>query len=123
MAGLGFYQSLLGGAAMGTLFIVARGTRMGCIAAIAVAALVAHGPSAIAQTSLEDALKVIDQARGGGADKGKAAAPVSFVPPPRTIADITAILDRQKPDAAKLAANRAAADAQPPAGAAGAAFG
>ena len=40
----------------------------------------------------------------------------SFVPPPRTISDIAAILDQQKPDPAKLAAATAAADAQPPAG-------
>jgi CHAT domain-containing protein len=40
-----------------------------------------------------------------------------FKPPPRTIADITAILDQQKPDPAKADAARQAADAQPPAGA------
>jgi CHAT domain-containing protein len=40
-----------------------------------------------------------------------------FVAPPRSIADITAILDQQKPDPAKVAANRAKADAEPPAGA------
>jgi CHAT domain-containing protein len=38
----------------------------------------------------------------------------SFVAPPRTIADITAILDSEKPDAAKIAARKAAADAAPP---------
>jgi CHAT domain-containing protein len=37
-----------------------------------------------------------------------------FVPPPRTIADIAAILDREKPDPAKIAQRRAAADAAPP---------
>ena len=36
-----------------------------------------------------------------------------FVPPPRTIADITAILDQEKPDAAKIAQLTAAANAQP----------
>jgi CHAT domain-containing protein len=41
-----------------------------------------------------------------------------FTAPPRSIADITAILDEQKPDPTKAAANRAAADRQPPAGAA-----
>jgi CHAT domain-containing protein len=40
--------------------------------------------------------------------------------PPRGIADITAILDREKPDPARVAAARAAADAQPPIGLAGA---
>ncbi|MBI3503303.1 MAG: CHAT domain-containing protein [Proteobacteria bacterium] len=38
-----------------------------------------------------------------------------FRPPPRTISDITAILDQQKPDPAKVAAAIAKADAQPPA--------
>jgi CHAT domain-containing protein len=36
-----------------------------------------------------------------------------FVPPPRTIADITTILDSEKPDAAKIAQRQAAADAVP----------
>jgi CHAT domain-containing protein len=43
----------------------------------------------------------------------------SFVPPPRTIADVTAILDQQKPDPARAEANRKAADAAPPPGASG----
>jgi tetratricopeptide (TPR) repeat protein len=106
---------------MRALFAIARSIGVGCAAAIAGAAVLGYSMPAFAQ-SLDDALKVIDQARGGGSDKGAAAAHVSFVPPPRTIADITAILDRQKPDAAKLAENRAAADAQPPAGAAPAAL-
>jgi hypothetical protein len=38
---------------------------------------------------------------------------VSFVAPPRTIADISAILDQQKPDPALVAKLRAGADAQP----------
>lgn len=42
--------------------------------------------------------------------------PANFVPPPRSIADITAILDQEKPDMAKIAQLSAAADAQPPAG-------
>jgi CHAT domain-containing protein len=37
-----------------------------------------------------------------------------FVAPPRSIADITAILDSEKPDEAKIAARKAAADAAPP---------
>jgi CHAT domain-containing protein len=44
-------------------------------------------------------------------------APVAFVAPPRTIADITAILDQEKPDEGKIARAKAAADAPPPAGA------
>jgi CHAT domain-containing protein len=44
------------------------------------------------------------------------AAPIQpvFVAPPRTIADITAILDSEKPDDAKIAARKAAVDATPP---------
>src|SRR5579859_873505 len=103
---------------METLFAIARSIGVVCVAALA--GLTLLGAPARAQ-SLDDALKTIDQARGG-ADKGKAAAPVSFVPPPRTIDDITAILDRQKPDPAKLAANKAIADAQPSAGVAPAAL-
>lgn len=37
----------------------------------------------------------------------------SFVPPPRSIADITAILDQEKPDPGKIAQQTAAADATP----------
>jgi CHAT domain-containing protein len=48
------------------------------------------------------------------------AAAQSFVPPPRSIADITAVLESDKPDPAKLARYAAQADAQPPAGASGA---
>ena len=43
-------------------------------------------------------------------------APPAFVPPPRSIADITAILDQEKPDAAKIAKLTGAADAQPAVG-------
>ncbi len=46
----------------------------------------------------------------------------SFVAPPRTIADITAILDQQKPDPNVVAKLQAAADAMPPAGASNAAL-
>ena len=41
----------------------------------------------------------------------------TFVAPPRTIADITAILDQEKPDEAKIAERKAAAGATPPANA------
>src|ERR1043166_5471368 len=50
---------------------------------------------------------------------GAVAAPAGFVAPPRTIADITAILDSEKPDPARIAALKTAADASPPAGASG----
>jgi hypothetical protein len=46
----------------------------------------------------------------------------TFVAPPRTIADITAILDQEKPDAEKISARKAEADAVPPASAAPAAL-
>ncbi|MCK6450225.1 MAG: CHAT domain-containing protein [Alphaproteobacteria bacterium] len=69
---------------------------------------------AAAQTSVEEAMRVVDQYRGAGGDAGgEAAAALGFVPPPRTIADITAILDQQKPDPAKRAAAEAAADRRP----------
>ena len=47
------------------------------------------------------------------------ALPAGFVAPPRTITDITAILDAEKPDPALLQKLKTAADAAPPAGAAG----
>ena len=56
------------------------------------------------------------------ADIGSAFAQTAFVAPPRSIADITAILDQQKPDAAKLVKTTADAQAQPPAGLNGAAL-
>jgi CHAT domain-containing protein len=46
----------------------------------------------------------------------------TFVAPPRTTADITAILDQEKPEAEKIAARKAEADATLPAGAAPAAL-
>jgi CHAT domain-containing protein len=51
------------------------------------------------------------------APQGAVPAQPVFVAPPRTIADITAILDSEKPDEAKIAARKAAADASPPDGA------
>ena len=44
------------------------------------------------------------------------ALPAAFVAPPRTIADIAAILDSERPDQQKIDRMRAAADVQPPAG-------
>jgi hypothetical protein len=46
----------------------------------------------------------------------------TFVAPPRTTADINAVLDREKPDPDKIAARKAEADATPPIGAAPAAL-
>lgn len=58
----------------------------------------------------------LDQARQITADfQGQ-----GFRPPPRTISDIAAILDQQRPDPAKVAALVAQADAQPQPGMAGA---
>jgi CHAT domain-containing protein len=48
------------------------------------------------------------------APKDAASVQPVFVAPPRTIADITAILDNEKPDEAKIAARKADADATPP---------
>ena len=44
-----------------------------------------------------------------------AVAQTSFVAPPRSIGDITSVVDNEKPDAARAARNRAEADANPPA--------
>jgi len=44
------------------------------------------------------------------------ALPAGFVAPPRTINDITAILDAEKPDASAIAKLKAAAEATPPTG-------
>ncbi|MGO8869767.1 MAG: CHAT domain-containing protein [Alphaproteobacteria bacterium] len=60
--------------------------------------------------SLEDARKITSSEEAQ-----------SLALPPRTIADITAVLDREKPDPAKVAAARAVADKAPPAGLDGAA--
>src|ERR1700710_2478391 len=43
-------------------------------------------------------------------------APVGLVAPPRTISDITAVLDQQKPDAGRIAEPSTTADAQVPNG-------
>jgi CHAT domain-containing protein len=69
--------------------------------------------------SLDEAMRIVDlSGSSGDANDRASAAPMSFEPPPRTIADITAILDKEKPDPAKRAAALAAADKEPPAGAA-----
>ncbi|MGA2088734.1 MAG: tetratricopeptide repeat protein, partial [Stellaceae bacterium] len=58
------------------------------------------------------AAPALSQSTAGNAPEAQA-----FTPPPRSIADITAILDREKPDPAKIAEASKRADAQPPAGA------
>jgi CHAT domain-containing protein len=54
-------------------------------------------------------------------DLGRAL-PAGFVAPPRTIADITAVLDKEKPDPKAVAEMKAQADAEPPRGASGVAL-
>jgi CHAT domain-containing protein len=65
--------------------------------------------NARSSVSLEQAREITAQFRGQG-----------VVPPPRTINDITAILDQQKSDPNKTIALREAADSTPPSGAEGA---
>ena len=71
------------------------------------------------KAGLFDAAKVSapkpDEAAADAAALAKRA-PVSLVAPPRTISDITAILDQQKPDAARIAELTATADAPVPGG-------
>ena len=52
---------------------------------------------------------------GSAQSQAPAQAPAAFVAPPRSIADITAILDQEKPDPAKRAKREADANAEPPA--------
>src|SRR5258708_13247196 len=52
--------------------------------------------------SVDEAKKITAEFQGEG-----------FVPPPRTIADISAILDQERPDPAAAVRARAAADAEP----------
>jgi CHAT domain-containing protein len=55
-----------------------------------------------------------NKAAAAEAAKDAASLAKTFVAPPRTIADITAILDNEKPDAGKIAQRKADADVQPP---------
>ncbi|WP_436449810.1 hypothetical protein, partial [Enterococcus faecium] len=68
--------------------------------------------------ALFDAAKVSapkkEDIAAGAAALAKGNAPL--VAPPRTVSDITAILDQQKPDPAKIAELNATADAAVPAG-------
>jgi CHAT domain-containing protein len=70
-------------------------------------------------TALARAVAVAAMLVLGGSGRLATAQTAALVPPPRTIADITAILDQEKPDAAKLAKLAAEADATPPKSAAG----
>ncbi len=54
------------------------------------------------------------QDKTAAAEPGATPVKPAFVPPPRTIADITAILTAEKPDDVGIAARKAAADAAPP---------
>jgi CHAT domain-containing protein len=75
----------------------------------AVRACVQKEMSKIAATKAAPAAPV---AKDTGKDTGEVA-PAIFVAPPRTIADITAILDQEKPDPAKIAKLKAGADGEP----------
>lgn len=71
------------------------------------------------KAALFDAAKVSAPKPGEAAADAAALAakgPASLVAPPRTISDITAILDQQKPDPAKIAELTAKADAPVPSG-------
>ncbi len=81
-------------------------TRIFGVVVLAMAAALSACQDEKPAVSLEQAKRITASFEGQG-----------FKPPPRTIADITAILDQQKPDPAKAEAARRAADAQPPAGA------
>jgi hypothetical protein len=70
-----------------------------------------QGPAVPGTVSLEQAKQIT-------ADFGTA----GFAPPPRTIADITAVLDQYQPDAQRLAAAKEAADRTPPPDLSGAAL-
>src|SRR5262245_52257256 len=50
------------------------------------------------------------------ASPGTKVLPAAFVPPPRTITDITAILDSEKPDPKEIGERKVRADAKPPVG-------
>ena len=83
-------------------------------------AMVASRPKA----ALFDAAKVSAPKPGDAADRivqrQPAKAPASLVAPPRTISDIAAILDQQKPDPAKIAELTTTAEAPVPGGPEGA---
>jgi CHAT domain-containing protein/tetratricopeptide (TPR) repeat protein len=85
-----------------------RTVRIAFVLAIAAALLGCQPDGARPVVSLDQARQITAQFQGQG-----------FQPPPRTISDIAAILDQQRPDPAKVAAFVAKADAQPPVGAQG----
>jgi CHAT domain-containing protein len=74
--------------------------------------------------TVDDAMAVIDRSganAGAGTEEapsGSSSAPLSFRPPPRTIDDVTAILNQEKPDPAEHARLLSEVDRPPPAGAA-----
>ena len=76
-------------------------------------------PCVMRESKSKRAAKRPQSAKERGRCHAHGASPVqpAFVAPPRTIADITAILDSEKPDAAKDAQRKAEAEAAPPANA------
>lgn len=83
-----------------------RATRLALIGAMAAALMSCQPDGQRPAVSLDQARQITAQFQGQG-----------FQPPPRTISDIAAILDQQRPDPARVAELVAKADAQPPAGA------
>lgn len=83
-------------------------------AAPRVRACVMAAEQKIAAGKAAPAAPTADKAATAQANKDAAGVARTFVAPPRTIADITAILDNEKPDAAKIAERKADADAEPP---------
>lgn len=77
-------------------------------------AMMAARPKAVLFDAAKTAAPKADEIAAGAAALAKN--PAALVAPPRTVADITAILDQQKPDAAKIAELTATADAPVPAG-------
>jgi len=81
-------------------------------------ACMAKGQAAGRACYMREQAKIVKSAPAAPKEEpaAKNAGPVAttFVAPPRTIADITAILDNEKPDPAKIAERKAEADATPP---------
>jgi len=69
---------------------------------------------AVQRTTIAKPAPAAPKADSGGVPKDAVTLPAVFVAPPRSIADITAILDKEKPDAAKIAKLKADADVVPP---------
>jgi CHAT domain-containing protein len=98
-----------GGGGHEACFAKARAAATPCVRN---AMMAARPKSELFDAAKVSAPKADEEAAGAAALANKA--PVSLVAPPRTISDIAAILDQQKPDPAKIAELTAAADAPVP---------